>query len=180
MRTKIFALTAILALIFLVEGCALLAPPPYINQTMIIEKDANGNVIASKYERSVIGLSNQDPATVINEWSYADNMARMSINNNYSKNVEEKGFIGVIVNQDLNETFSVEIISVATKKPVSVALMTPNNTTMSWVPAFGEYHDVWKKDGKVVAQGKFTVRNDKIVSYSNYKNLYWYSVKTYP
>lgn len=174
MKRKVLAM-AVLASMFTMTGCILLTPPPYINQTMIIEKDANGKVIASKYERSVRGFSNHDPGTVINAWAYADNLARMSAGGDYKKTVEEKGKVGVIINQNTYETYSVEIISEVTGQVVSVALMTPNSTMVSWVPMFGQYLDVWKKDGRIVARGKFNVREDKIVSYSNYKGLYWFS-----
>jgi len=174
MKTKISAV-ATLILVFLAGGCALLVPPPYMDQKMIIERDANGKVIASKYERNVKGFSNQDPGTVINNWAYADNLARMSDGGDYKKSTEEKGKIGVIINQSSYETYAVEIISKITEQSVCAVLMTPNSTMSSWVPMVGEYFDVWKKDGKIVAQGKFTVREDKIISYGNYKNLYWFS-----
>ncbi|MFH1582781.1 MAG: hypothetical protein ABIB72_00470 [Candidatus Falkowbacteria bacterium] len=171
---------AVVVLASMLSGCALLTPPPYMNQTMTIERNADGKVISSKYERSVKGFASHDPGTVINSWAYADNMARLSGSGDYRKAVKEKDLVGVIVNQNPSYTYSVEIISVETKKPVSTALMTPLRTSESWVPAAGDYLDVWKKDGRVVAQGKFTVRDDKIVSYGNYQNLYWYSVKSYP
>ena len=173
MRTKFFVVAMMLTCF--VGGCALFVPPPYMDQKMIIKRDASGKVLVSEYERNVKGFGNQDPATVISQWAYADSLVRISSNGDYKKAVEEKGLVGVIINQNLYETYSVEIISKITKQPVSVVLMTPNSTMSSWVPTIGEYSDVWKQNGKIIARGEFTVREDKVVSYGNIKNLYWFS-----
>ncbi len=70
----------LLVMVWVVSGCALLTPPPYVHQEMEIVKDENGNIKGSKYTRTVKGLTYADPDTVILEWADADRTARNSKN----------------------------------------------------------------------------------------------------
>ncbi|MCG2701070.1 hypothetical protein L6267_02805 [Candidatus Parcubacteria bacterium] len=86
----VLLLTISLAMVWL-SGCALFTPPPYINQTMEIEKNANGDVVKSKYHRTVKGLAYEDPETVILEWADAEKMARNSKDNaEYQTSYQQK------------------------------------------------------------------------------------------
>ena len=82
-KNIVLLLTVLLAMTGLI-GCALFTPPPYVDQKMEIVKDKDGNVIKSKYVRSVKGLTHEDPETVIQEWVDADQIAR---GNNTNRNL---------------------------------------------------------------------------------------------
>lgn len=181
MKKGMMVLGIVLATVWMVSGCAILTPPPYVNQKMKVER--NGNY----YERSVKGFTHSDPDTVIYDWGDTMNMIEDDdLNNDTSSQTgkKDRGYEGIIRNDKYHYSYQVDIykgrrnlrkiLKDGDKHLVASLTIDCRSEEKIKLPYSGKYTIVWKENDKIISHQEFTIRK-KVIKKCMGEPCKWYS-----
>ncbi|NTW22482.1 hypothetical protein HGA34_02975 [Candidatus Falkowbacteria bacterium] len=161
---QLFLLTLALAAL---NGCALVTPPPFVNSTTEITRDANGNIVSSRYHRGITGFSYSGDKESVGDWAYAEQIARNGKSGSLSEHTGE--FKGIIASTDR------DVNVVITGNGLKRSFYVKAGQEISGTLPSGKYTATTYYRGKSRGSWDFEVRPQNLHSYAG-KEVHWYTV----
>jgi len=149
------------------SGCALITPPPFINSTTEITRDASGKLTSSRYYRGVTGFSYNGDKETARDWADSEQIARTGSLEQLSSNSTELEGIVASNGRDV----SIAIVGNGLKRNFYVK--SGQEVTGTLPP--GKYTATTYYRSKPYGTWDFEVRPQNKHNYSG-KEVYWYTV----
>jgi hypothetical protein len=149
------------------NGCALLTPPPFINSTTEVTRDASGNIVSSRYYRGVTGFSANGDKESISDWAYAERIAR---GGNQGTSTDASGeYKGIVASNGRDVSF------VITGNGIERNFYVKSGKEVTGTLPPGKYTATTQYRGKNVGSWSFEVRPQNVHNYAG-QSVYWYTV----
>jgi len=160
----------IIATLAALSGCAFITPPPFVNSTTEITRDASGKIVSSRYHRGITGFSYSGDKETVGDWAYAEQVARSGSQESGtdSRNGEYEGIVASN-NRDVN----VMIVGNGIKRNYYVK---SGQEVAGTLPP-GKYTATTYYRGRERGSWDFEVRPQNRHNYAG-KEVYWYTVYT--